>query len=248
MGYINLDNIVRSSLADKGHSTLHKYIPFLHWAFKGLEKLQEEGVNVDIKSTKNILDENNCLPFPEDMKAWCKIGVVVNGLVQVFVNNESLSLDASDHNASSSENLNRGLFTYDADNLNSLYTTNVYVATDKGIVLTTGAQKNSFRVNWPEKKFHIRRPVTGKVYLEYVARVHNPSTATVVNEIAREYIEAYISYREARYTFGANNRETEARGQEWLEAQDDLRANFSNLTGDGILSALHASTRRSIDQ
>ena len=73
MGYISLDSIIRSAIANKGASTLHMYVPYLHWAFKGLEKFQREGVYTDIKSTKDVLDDNNCLPFPEDMKMWSKI-------------------------------------------------------------------------------------------------------------------------------------------------------------------------------
>lgn len=247
MGYISLDTVVRGAIANKGHSTLHLYVPFLHWAFRGLEKFQQEGVYTDIKSTKDQLDENNCLPFPSDMKMWNKVGVVINGAVQVFVNDDTLSLDSSDHTTSSG-GLPRGLFSYDSDSLNSLYTTNVYVATDKGVVLVSNGQQNSFKVNWRAKKFQFKRPVSGKVYLEYVTTVHDPSTATMINEIAQEYIENFIYYREARFKHGSSHRETKASEQEWLQSQDELRANLSDITGTGIMKAMNMATRGTIDQ
>lgn len=247
MGYVTLDHIVRSAIANTGKHTLHMYVPYLHWAFKALEKFQEEGVYTDLKSTKNVLDENNCFPFPDDMKMWNKLGVVNNGVVEVFVNDDRLSLDSDDHK-DNNQDLPRGLFTYDSDSLNSLYTTNVYVATDKGVVVSSTSNRNSFKTNWAEKKFQVKKPVSGKVYLEYVATVHNPSTQTLVNEIAIEFIEEFIYYRQARFKYGNAHRETQASERRWLDSQDDLREAMSDLTRDGILSALNNSTIRNIDQ
>lgn len=248
MGYIKLDNIVRSAIANKGKQTLHLYVPYLHWAFKGLRKFQEEGFYTDLKSTKDFLDADNCLPFPSDMMMWNKIGIVSNGVVQTFVNDQSLSLDPKDHN--NVDNAGAfGLFGYDTNSVDILYTTSVYVSTENGVVAVGAGVGNSFKVNWAARKFQIKKKVAGtKIYLEYTAKVHDPTTQTLVNELAEEYLESFIYYREARFKFGAAHRETLGAEREWLNAEDDLAASLSDLTAGGIMRALSKGTRKTIDQ
>lgn len=248
MGYVKLDTIVRSAIANKGKQTLHLYVPYLHWAFKGMKKFQEEGFFTDIKSTKEFLDEDNCLPFPPDMLMWNKLGIVANGVVTTFVNDQSLSLDPKDHNVK--DNVGAfGLFGYDTSGTDILYTTNVYVSTESGVITVGAGVGNTFKVNWAAKKFQVKKSMSGaKVYLEYVARAHDPSTETLVNELAEEYLESFIYYREARFKHGAAHRETMAAEREWLNSEDDLAASLSDLTAAGIIRARNKTTRKTIDQ
>lgn len=250
MGYIALDNIVRSAIANKGHSTLHLYVPYLHWAFDGIKKYQETGTYTDIKSTKIPLSENNTIPFPTDMLMWNKLGIVANGKVIAFVNEESLSLQPSDFSADAQQTP-VGLFAYDSEGVNNLlYTTNIYVSTENGLVVAGIGNSNSFKVNWGAKSFQIDRSLgaDAQIYLEYTCRAHDPSTQTMVNEIAEDFIQEYIYYREARFKFGSNAGETRAAERDWLEAQDDLAASLSDLTANGLLRAVNQGTRRTIDQ
>ena len=247
MAYVKLDSIVRSAIANKGKNTLHNYVPYLHWAFKALSKLQTEGSYTDLKSTKISMDENYSVPFPEDMRMWTQIGVIQNGNVLVFKCNQNLSLEREDHSGSSNDS-NVGLFSYDSDSLNSMRTTNVYTATENGVVLTQIGAENSFRVDWLNKRFQFSRKSSTDIYIEYVANVHDPSTETLVNDIAQEYIESFIYYRESRFKNGASHRETKGAEYEWLEAQDDYMAANSDLNKEGILYALTSSTKRTIDQ
>lgn len=248
MGYVPLDNIVRSAIANKGHDTLHLYVPYLHWAFAAIIKFQKEPVYTDIRYKKDFLDENNALPFPEDMLMWNKVGVIDNGRITWFVNDDRLSLDPQDANSTSTTDV-FGLFSFDSSSQNLLYSTNIYVSTDKGIVQVNFARGNTFRANWGAKKFQFGMPVAGKqVYIEYVARAHNPSTQTLVNEIASEYFESFIYFREARFRFGAAHRETRAAELYWLDEQDELRGALSDLTAGGIISALNQGTNYTIDQ
>lgn len=248
MGYIVLDEIVRGALANKGYDTLHPYVLYLHFSFAAITKFQKEPVYTDLKYKKDFLDEDNCLPFPDDMIMWNKIGVIQNGRLTWFVSDDGLSLDPTDSNNSTEVNA-LGLFSYDSSSLDVLYTTNVYVGTENGVVQVNFAQGNTFRVNWAARKFQFGRPVAGNmVYIEYVAKAHNPSTQTLVNEIASEYIEHFIYYREARFKYGAAHRETRAAEADWLDEQDELRGSLSDLTAGGIISAQNQGTRKSIDQ
>ena len=248
MGYVSLESIVRGAIANKGHDTLHLFVPFLHWSFAAIAKYQREGVFTEIRFTKDYLDENNALSFPDDMVMWNKVGVIENGRMTVFINDDGLSLDPADQNTKKETDV-RGLFSYDSNSLDVLYHTNVNVSTTQGVVQVSFANTNTFRVNWKARKFQIGRPMSErKVYLEYVAKAYDPSTQTLVNELASDYIEQFIYYREARFKFGASHRETVAAEADWQDERDELRGSLSDLTGEGILSALHQGTRKSIDQ
>lgn len=249
MGYIPLDSIVRSAIANKGHTTMHLYVPFLHWSFQALKKFQAEGYYTNIKSVKENLDENNCIPIPPDMLMWNKIGLVTNGVVYTFVNDDALSLIPGDHNKQDEQGVPRGLFSYDSDALDVLYTTNIYVATSNGVVRVGAGNNNSFKFNWEANKIQVKGSLGGReVYLEYVAKAHDPSTETMVNEIAEDYIEQFIYWREARFRFGSSHREAKSAEGDWLNAQDELAENSSDLTGQGLLRALNEGTRKTIDQ
>lgn len=249
MGYLTLDKIVRGAIANKGHSVLHLYIPYLMWAFRGLNKFQEEGVFTNLKSTSDYLDANNCLPLPEDFKMWCKVGIVSSGKVHAFINEESLSLDPADFSPKETEDAMRGLFSYNSSAAGLLYNSNIYVSTENGLVALSGGGKNKFKINWEAQKIQVMNPVKNtKVYLEYVSTGFDPTTETLVNELALEYIEAFIYYREARFKHGAAHRETRALEMEWLNEQDEIGAKLSDLSADGIIHARNASTRHSIDQ
>lgn len=250
MGYITLDSIVRSAIASKGHSTLHLYVPFLHWSFEGIKKYQETGNFLEVKSTKEALDENNAIPIPKDMLMWNKVGIVIGGKVQTFVNKDSLSLQPSDHN-NSDQNTPVGLYAYNYGRYNDLlYTTNIYVSTESGVVAVGLGNTNSFKVNWRSGVIQLDRTLgqDAEIYLEYVANAHDPSTQTMINELAKEFIEEYIFYREARFKFGSSHRETKSAERDWLNAEDDLAASTSDLTAAGLYRAVNNNTRRTIDQ
>lgn len=250
MGYIALDTIVRSAIASKGHSTLHLYVPFLHWAFEGIKKYQETGTFTEIKSTKEPLSEEKTVPIPSDMLMWNKIGIVVNGKVQTFVNKDNLSLQPSDFNTSD-KNTPVGLYAYNYGRYNDLlYTTNIYVSTENGVVAVGLGNSNSFKVNWRDKVIQLDRSLgqDAEVYIEYVANAHDPTTQTLINELAKEFIMEYIFYREARFRFGSSHRETRAAELDWLNAEDDLAAATSDLTASGFYRAINDNTRRTIDQ
>ena len=248
MGYVPLENIIRGAIANKGHDTLHLFVPYSHWAFAAINKYQREGVFTEIRYTKDYLDENNAISFPKDMMMWNKVGVVDNGKLTVFVNDDAISLDPDNQNTSGIVGV-RGLFSYDSSSLDVLYSTNIYVSTEAGTVQVNFSSSNTFRVNWAARKFQIGKPIgSKKIYIEYVAKAHDPSTQTLVNELAAEYIEHFIYYREARFKFGAAHRETRAAEMDWLDEQDELRGSLSDLTANGILSALYQATRKSIDQ
>ena len=248
MGYIKLDNIIRTAIANKGHSTLHLYIPYLHWAFEAIERYQEEGYFMEVKTIKDVLSTKNTFPIPSDMVMWNKLGMVSNGRVHMFVNDDSLSLDPTDFN-NSKEQQAQGLFSYDSGALDLLYTTNVYVSTESGVVVVGLGNSNSFKVNWRAGVFQIDKSIGNKkVSLEYVAKAHNPTTETLINEIVKKYIIEFIYYREARFKFGAAARETVASERDWLDAEDDLAASTSDLTANGLVQALTRGTRKTIDQ
>ena len=252
MGYIPLDRIVRSAIANQGHSTLHLYVPYLHWGFEALEKFHEDGYYTDLRHTKIKIDEDNTAPFPEDMLMWSKVGVVSNGHVHVFTHDQSLSLDPEDIKNPEPQDVARGLYSASNGILTDdwLYNTNIYVSTQDGIVVSGAGGNLNFKANWSKKVFQINRNMgESELYIEYVAQVHNPTTETLVNEVARRFIEAYIYYREARFKHGAAHRETQGAHLLWLDEQDDLRASLSDLTANGIVQAMNQhGTRYSIDQ
>lgn len=248
MGYVTLETIVRGAIANKGHSTLHLFVPYLHWAFGAIKQYQREGVYTDIRWKKDYMDSDNRFPFPDDMLMWNKIGVINNGRMTVFVNDDGMSLDPADSNNRQDVGV-RGLFSYDSDSLGVLYNQNIYVSTGNGVVQVNFARSNTFRVNWVDRKFQFKLPIgDNKIYIEYIATAHNPSTQTLVNELALEFIEYFIYYREARFKFGASHRETIASEKEWLDEMDELRGGLSDLTANGLLQAVYQGTRKSIDQ
>jgi hypothetical protein len=250
MGFIPIDNIVRDALANKGYDTLHKYVIYLHWAIKGLEKLQKEPSYTDIKYTKEFLDSNNVLPFPENMRQWIRLGIVDStGHITMFTHKNTMSLDPLDRTRSKGAASNRGLFAFGTGREEILKSTNIYVSSDTGVVEVTFANQNRFRVDYANERFIVERSIgDNEVYLEYIAKATDPSAATMVDELATEFIIDFIYYREARFQYGDSHRETQARLAQWLDTLDELREEISDLTGDSLIDAMNQYTRRTILQ
>lgn len=248
--YVKLDQIVREAIADKGYNTLHKYVPYLHFAIRGLEEWHRDGVFTDLRTTKLKVSVRRSIPFPKDMVMWNRLGVVRGNRIQTFVRDHSLSLSSDDHKKSP-ESDQRGLVEWD-DQYDFTFYTNIYVANEGAISILNDSATRYFTVNYEAREFNIAsgQAVSGnEVYLEYISNGFSPSTETMVNYAAKNLIREWINYSEAKFKFGSNNGETRARLMDYLDEKDEVRAALSDLTMNGILSAMDISmTRTTINQ
>lgn len=252
--YTTIDSCVRAALAEKGYSTLHKYILYLHFALEGLYKCKRDGAeSVSIKKTKIKPNNRNAVPWPKDMIWYKKIGVTVTNRILTFVPDSSISLFPEDH-AHDNDNPSLAGFPLQAEsdlNFDFLQWTNLYFSNGTPF-LRGGAGSyltKHFRVNQAAREFQLDGQLSGlMIDLEYFSNNTNPNSQTVISHHVGLTLKEFCHYREARFKLGAGSLETKASEQDFLNELDESLAAQSDLTANSIMDALSQSTRWTILQ
>lgn len=242
-GFIKLDDVIRSHIADKGYSTLHKYIRFLHWGIEALHIWREDS-GFGVKTVELQMDNLKRVFFPSDYIGWTKIATKVGDRMVPFTRDKTISRGDLETEVTFREVLsNQFLYRYEFVNYyNSLgfYDSfNLYGSGHNGV--------GYFNINQQDGYFQFSSDVnTNKVWLEYISDGFDPSTETLVSARAGRLIKEYINYCEAKHKFGSNHGETRARQRDYEQEWMNVKLRTDNLTYEGILDATTRSMTHSI--
>lgn len=234
MKYETIDSIVRSSLADNGYNTLHRYIQYLHWALRGLKEWNMDEAQ-DVRTVKLQMDNKKAVQFPDDCLGVSKIGVKVGDRIDLFVPDNSITFhhDLSDMITQPNDPY---ASVVALDFLNNESSVNL-----AGPFNTYGFNHNRvgyFRIDFLNREIQFSSEVnTSYVIMEYLTSGFQYKSESVVNPVASNVIREFLRYSEARYSLGDAARETKERKQIYLEEIDLVRARMSDLSLEGILDA-----------
>lgn len=242
MSYNSIDSVVRSYIADQGKNTLHGYIRYMKWAMDGLKKWHLSGAYED-KTVLLKMDRKKSVTFPSDMVVWTKVGVKLGDRVAAFVNDKTIAK----HHDNGDPNNRYNPYEQWPELDYSYQFLNYY--NDQGIHLNVvgfGSGHNGvgyFTPNYRAKEFQFSSEVKGSnVYVEYKSSGFNPTSETLVSEVVDKLIRDYIRYQEGRFKFGDNSSETEARRITYLREQDEVLAQLSDISYEGILDVIRRTT------
>lgn len=251
--YTDVDSIVRAALAEKGYRTLHRYVLYLHFALEGLYRAKRDGAFKSIKKVKLKVSSRNSISWPKDMLEYGRVGVPVGNRVLTFIPDNTISLSQEDHANDNNFSVVQG-FPLSAGLFDSMFDfltwTNVYLSNNAMVGSGAGSFiSKRFRVNQSQREFQLDSGIGARhIYLEYLSSGNEPNCQTVFSHHVGLQLKEFIHYREARFKLGAGSPETKASEQDYLNELDESLAAQSDVTMNGILSALSISTRNTIAQ
>lgn len=244
--HVKVDKIVRGAIADQGYTTLHNYVPFLHFLFDGLRRWYSDGRFVDVKQKRLKMSSRKSVPFPDDMIGWNKIGIRIGNQILVINRDDTLSKIKEDHEGSEAFNQQSTLVVPS----DYFYYSNIYTSEGSGKVEVLRASNPHYTVNYDAREFQFSSKTSDDyIYIEYISSNFSPSTETIVPEAIEYMMKQWIYYRYVKFKAGAAARETREARLDYEDAKDDVRAEMSNLSGAGIMEAVNVHmTRNSINQ
>lgn len=207
LGYVTLDSIVRSALADIGEG-MSRYEQFKHYAIEGHREFHFD-LSQEIKTTQLSLTAWKAIELPPDYVDWVIIGVVINNQIAAFTRDEKISLYHDDSDPLDGfPDARTGDNSYPSYDLSSerLYLappTSKY-GEDPGQLYGLTVKSNGvgyFKENRQRREIQFNTNIDGstKVYLEYISDGYNPCESTVVNLYAAKLIKLYIHWMRTKF-------------------------------------------------
>lgn len=248
-GIVNLDEVVRSVIADEGRNTLHKYIWYLHY---GLDFIREW--NIDYHSsviTKRMrLDNNKGFCFPDDYVNFQSVGVKIGDRIFAFTEDNTLT-SKTEESLPNNKFLNEFEDKIPYTNIApySFYNLKSDNEEDRNLdVYIAGATyPGYFTIDHKSNRVQFSAEVEGDfVYLEYVSNGLKDSEMSVVPEIAMDLAKTYIKWKYCRYKFGIESVRCKTWEQEYSRVRDRLLVRQSNLSYMSILNSFKRNFNQKI--
>lgn len=235
-GYVTIDSIVRSLLADEGYNTLHYYLRYLHFALEG-EKDWRTDYGVEVRTEELQVNPDMTVDFPRDMIGWSKLGLLVGDKLVAFTRDSTLLNDPECLNEP------RQPFAQRIENVKSdYYAFNNYYGNYDGNRLVAPIYATRlpgyFIEDYQKKRFVLSDEVKAKtVYLEYIPDKAScgASAFTMVHNVAEKLIKYYIQWKYACNKFGPESARAQAWNMQYLNEMDDVNARMSPLDYETIL-------------
>lgn len=228
-GYVKLDHVILSYLADIEQNTLHKYMKYLHFAIEGLRNWKLKNTTIDVRTVYLNMDSRKTVRIPEDCIKVTKVGVQTGDRIIAFVEDSTMAKNDDPFWTASTlfspDYINRSEYEYSLNN----YTdengnSGDLVALGHGV---TGKGYYTINLSTREIQFDALMP-DANIYVEYVSNGIKPTTETFVPEPAVPALKAYIKWKEASNKFGDASAETLARKTEYLNTIDLNRQIFNS--------------------
>lgn len=228
-GYIKIDTIIRSLLAEDGYNTLHYYLPYLQIALNG-EKEWRTDYGVEIK-TKKLSVKDFRASFPSDMAAWSAVGVNVGDRMVTFLPDNTITLNSDCEEATFFQSIPKAKANYyfnNYDGADDLLHGKLIASRFPGFV----------RVDYAGGQFIFSEEGSVKdVYLEYIPDEScGPSSHTYVHNVAEELIKTYVRWQLAcrNRKFGPESARAQALQNHFLIEKDNVMARISDLDYNSI--------------
>ena len=237
-GFVKMHDIILETLGLEQRTTLHKYVWYLHYAFKAFRHIRMD-VDQMVKTVKIKLPENGIIHYPIDMVGWIKIGYKNGDRIVAATNDQSIFRESEDDGRFIPRD-GRYRFVNFYDQREGYRMRN-----DLSGHLHAHNLVGYFSDNAPLKRFDLSAEWKDDVYLEYIGSCFDPDTETEVHVGAADYIVGLIRYFDRKYRFGDSDRETEGRRIAQLRDEMQYKARISNVSLDGILRGMQTSTTMS---
>jgi len=242
-GLINIDEVVRSVIADEQRNTLHKYIWYLHYA---LDFVREWNIDYhsNIVTRKVKLDDNNGFCYPDDYVNFQSVGVKLGDRIMAFTQDSSIT-SITEGNQPNKKFINEyeselpdtygNIFPYAFYNLKSDNKEDVNL----DVYLMGATYPGYYKIDHKRKRIQLSAEVKSDyVYLEYVTNGLQCTEMSVIPEIAIDLIKTYIKWKSCRYKQGINSPECQLWEREFSKVRGQLLVRQSNLSYLDILNTL----------
>lgn len=235
-GYVTIDKIVRSLLADEGYHTLHYYLRYLHFALEG-EKDWRTDYGVEVKTKELQVNPDLTVDFPRDMVGWSKLGLLIGDRLVAFTRDSTLLNDPECLSEP------RQPFAQRIDNVKHSYYefTNYFENPEsQSIVAPIYATRlpGYFIEDYQKQRFVLSDEVKAKtVYLEYIPDKASCSASafTMVHNVAEKLIKYYIQWKYACNKFGPESSRAQAWNLQYLHEMDEVISRLQPLDYESIL-------------
>lgn len=234
MRFITIDNIVRSTLMQKGWS-LHWYIQALKFASDCLRELTFDSLK-NINPVALPVSSTGTVDLPCDYVDMVKIGLQRGQKIKPLVQEDSINrLQNKDSNGvpilysePQQDNID---IRFTPFLLESEFVTDNYEPRGRLFGFSAGWLNDGYKVLRERGQIQLDQNITDtQIYLEYISDGQSSDNATMIHPYAQKTIEAYIfwQFKEHSRTYGAGERQL---AQNEFNAQRRiLRARLNGLT------------------
>ncbi len=200
-GFVTLDTCIRNALMDIG-AGMERYEVFKKWAIDGYRTFHFDMAK-EVKTIQLELTAWKAIQLPIDFVDWAMIGIVVDGQVQVLLNDPRISLYHPDDDPIDGDPDDRSATD---DDSSQYYFYNVTSrGEDAGQLYGLQAKDNSvgyWKMNRERREIQLSLHVDSStpVYLEYISDGYDPCNTTSVNVYAAKLIELYIHWQRHEFS------------------------------------------------
>lgn len=224
-GFVTLDQCIRNALMDIGES-MHRYEVFKKWAIDGYREFHFD-LAAEVKTVQLELTAWKAIELPIDYVDFVMIGVVTDGDIRVFTNDDRISLYHEDEDPIDGDPDDApadGTLPTDTSSERRYFYNITSRGEDAGQLYGLTVKSNGvgyYKMN-PERREiqfspHVRSDTL--IYLEYISDGIDPCEKTVVNVYAAKLIELYIHWQ--RHSFAKSSTHADKR-----EAKDNYWNQF----------------------
>lgn len=200
-----LSDIVDYVMADRGETSTHKRLQYMHFAIRGLKKLQMDTLK-SIKAVQLTMQSNRVVNIPDDSIGVIKVGILCGECIHTIVMKEGLALWQDKDNCgvpisnNECDNASDSLYSY---LLNGGYPNQwgynfSQTGQNLGRMFGRGGRNSEgyYRYNRELNQLWFSHEVTDTtIYMEYISNGLSPDGNTTIPVIAEESLLAWIHYQ-----------------------------------------------------
>ena len=221
-GFVSLDSCIRNAIMDIG-AGMERYEQFKKWAIDGYREFHFD-LAAEVKTVQLELTAWKAIELPIDYVDFVMIGVVTDGDIRVFTNDDRISLYHEDEDPIDGDPDDApadGSLPTDTTSERRYFYNITSRGEDAGQLYGLTVKSNGvgyYKMN-PERREiqfspHVRSDTL--IYLEYISDGINPCEKTVVNVYAAKLIELYIHWQRHSFAKSSNMAEKkEAKDNYW---------------------------------
>lgn len=245
-GFVTLDSIVRSAIMDLG-AGMERYEQFKHWAIEGYRDFHFDMAQ-EVKTVQLSLTAWKAIELPIDYVDWARIGVVVNEMVDVFTNDQRISLYRPDANedgvidpvvspttTTDPQTLVPGPIVFwglrssSGEDPGQLYG---LLAKDNGV--------GRYKINRERREIQFDPSVASDtlIYLEYISDGIDPCNQTVVTLYAAKLIKLYIHWQRHRFAKSSTGAQVKSAEQGYWNEHYKVQNRIQKITVDDVLEVV----------
>jgi len=237
-GVVTIDSIIRSALMDIG-AGMERYEAFRHWAIEGYRMFYMDHAK-EVKTIQLDLTAWKAAQLPVDFVDYAMIGVVVDNKIEVFTNDNRISLYHDDEDPLDGDPDAR---TATTDERSTYYFYNTTSrGEDAGQLYGLTVKDNGqgyFKMNRERREIQFSPHVDAstKIYMEYISDSYDPCNTTMVNVYAARLIKLFIHWQRHEFAKSSTGMEKDRAKDMYDKELYKVQSRLSELTVADVLEA-----------